>query len=406
LTAPSIETRFSWIVAAVSLSLLAFSFGGLWIIAVGLKTIAADTGGSRSVPSLASSLAWLGSAVGGIVMGQIAERVGVRWTVAFGSVSMCIGLILSSFGEPWQLYVGHGLFMGLLGNAGINAPLYVYVSRWFDQHRGSALALISSGSYMAGAIWPMIFEHSIELFGWQQTMFVFGLVQVVIIVPVALTVLRRAPEIPVAAAGTGGASSYRIFGWHPNLVFVVLSIAAFMCCITMSMPQAHLVALCSDLGISPARGAMMLSILLAGGVVCRQIWGAASDRIGGLLTVLASSSLQACAMVAFVFTQDEAGLFTVAGLFGIGFSGIIPAYVLIVRELYPAREAGWRVPGVLLSAGVGMASGGYLGGVIYDFFGYYAPAFAFGVLTNALNLVAVGILVARQRYARSTTRGD
>lgn len=402
MTASSIETRFSWIVAGVSLSILAFSFGGLWIIAVGLKTIAADTGGSRSVPSLASSLAWLGSAVGGIVMGQIAERVGVRWTVAFGSVSMCIGLILSSFGEPWQLYVGHGLFMGLLGNAGINAPLYVYVSRWFDKHRGSSLALISSGSYVAGAVWPMIFERSIEIFGWQQTMFGFGLIQVAVILPVALTVLRRAPEIPAAAAGAGGASTYRIFGWHPNLVFVLLSFAAFMCCITMSMPQAHLVALCSDLGISPARGAAMLSILLAGGVVCRQIWGAASDRIGGLLTVLASSSLQACAMVAFVFTQDEAGLFTVAGLFGIGFSGIIPAYVLIVRELYPAREAGWRVPGVLLSAGVGMASGGYLGGVIYDFFGYYAPAFAFGVLTNVLNLVAVGILVARQRRARKS----
>ncbi len=402
MTPSSIETRFSWIIAGVSLSLLAFSFGGLWIIAVGLKTIAADTGGSRSVPSAASSLAWLGTAFGGIIMGQIAERIGVRWTVAFGAVSMAIGLALSSGGEPWQLYVGHGLFMGLLGNAGINAPLYVYVSRWFDKHRGSSLALISSGSYIAGAIWPTIFERSIAHYGWQQTMLGFGILQMVVIVPIALTVLRRPPEIPAAAAGAGGASTYRIFGWHPNLVFVLLSIAAFLCCITMSMPQAHLVALCSDLGISAAHGAAMLSVLLAGGVVCRQIWGAASDRIGGLLTVLASSSLQIAAMVGFVFTQDEVGLFTVAGLFGIGFSGIIPAYVLVVRELYPAHEAGWRVPGVLLSAGVGMASGGYLGGVIYDFFGYYAPAFAFGVLTNALNLVVVGILVARQRFARRT----
>jgi MFS family permease len=400
LTTPSIETRQSWIIAGVALSLLAFSFGGMWIIAVGLKTIAADTGGSRSVPSLASSLAWLGTAFGGIVMGQIAERIGVRWTVAFGAVSMAIGLALSSFGEPWQLYVGHGLFMGLLGNAGINAPLYVYVSRWFDKHRGSSLALISSGSYIAGAIWPTIFERSIAHYGWQQTMFGFGLLQVVVIVPIALMVLRRPPELHLAAAGTGGASTYRVFGWHPNLVFVLLAVAAFLCCITMSMPQAHLVALCSDLGISPARGAAMLSILLAGGVICRQIWGATSDRIGGLLTVLASSSLQALAMVAFVFTQDEMGLFTVAGLFGIGFSGIIPAYVLTVRELFPAREAGWRVPGLLLSAGTGMASGGYVGGVIYDYFGYYAPAFATGVLTNSLNLLVVGILVAQQRRAR------
>ena len=63
---------------------------------------------------------------------------------------MCI----SSLGAPWQLYVGHGLFMGLLGNAGLNAPLFVYVSRWFDRRRGSALALISSGGYLAGFVWP------------------------------------------------------------------------------------------------------------------------------------------------------------------------------------------------------------------------------------------------------------
>jgi hypothetical protein len=53
---------------------------------------------------------------------------------------ICVGLTISSFGAPWQLYVGHGLFIGFLGNGGLNAPLYVYVSRWFDRRRGSALA--------------------------------------------------------------------------------------------------------------------------------------------------------------------------------------------------------------------------------------------------------------------------
>lgn len=386
----------------MALFLLMFSFGGLWIIAVGLKTIAADTGGSRSVPSLASSLAWLGSAVGGIAMGQLAERFGIRWTVAFGAVSIAIGLIISSQGEPWHLYIGHGLFMGLLGNAGINAPLYVYVSRWFDQHRGSALALISSGSYVAGAVWPMIFERSIELFGWQQTMFGYAIVEALVVVPIALIVLRPPPELPTTGPGTGTGAAPPVFGWPANLVFVMLGLASFLCCVTMSMPQAHLVALCSDLGISATHGAAMLSLLLGAGFLCRQLWGVVSDRIGGLLTVLFSSTLQCAAMIAFIGTQDEIGLFAVAGLFGLGFSGIIPAYVLAVREYFPARQASWRVPSLLLMAGTGMATGGWLGGVIYDFFGYYAPAFAAGVLANVLNLALIGTLVARRYYAKAT----
>src|SRR5215204_1889457 len=108
------------------------SFGAPWITAVGLKAIAAETGGARSVPALANALAWLGTAAGGILMGRLAERFGIRWTVMGGSAMICVGLLISTLGQPWQLYLGHGLFIGVLGNAGLNAPLYVYVSRWFD----------------------------------------------------------------------------------------------------------------------------------------------------------------------------------------------------------------------------------------------------------------------------------
>jgi MFS family permease len=169
----------------------------------------------------------------------------------------------------------------------------------------------------------------------------------------------------------------------------------------MSMPQQHLVALCTDLGISATRGAAMLSLLLGLGFLGRQFWGVVSDRIGGLSTLLISSALQAIAMTGFVVTQDEAGLFAVAGAFGIGFSALIPAYVLAIREYFPVQEASWRVPTLLLLSGTGMATGGWLAGVLYDYFGYYAPAFAAGVGFNLLNFAVVGLLVARRGFARA-----
>ena len=157
----SIETKESWAVATVALVTMLMAFGAAWITAVALKDIAAEVDGVRSIPALASALAWLGSGFGGILMGRIADRVGTRWTVICGALMIGLGLTISTLGPPWPLWIGHGLFIGLIGLGGINAPMYIYVSRWFDRRRGSALALISSGSYLAGAMWPPVFERAI-----------------------------------------------------------------------------------------------------------------------------------------------------------------------------------------------------------------------------------------------------
>ena len=365
--------------------------------AVALKDIAAEVDGARSVPALANSLAWFGSAFGGIGMGWIAERVGVRWTVMFGSAMMGVGLAIASLGPSWPLYIGYGVFVGLIGLSGINAPLYVYISNLFERRRGSALALISSGTYIAGALWPPIFERAIAYAGWRQAMLWFAILEAALIVPLALLFLRRAPEHPPAGTMPQAATERTdVLGWPPNLVFAALCAAIFLCCVPMSMPQSHLVAFCSDLGISKAHGAAMLSVLLGTAFLSRQIWGLIADRVGGLQTALLGSVVQTVTMSAFLFTQDEVGLFTVSAAFGMGFSGMIPATVLAGRQLFAPAEAAWRMPTLLLCSGCGMATGGWLAGILYDHFGYYGPAFATGIAVNLLNLAIILTLVGRQ----------
>src|SRR6476469_7757077 len=390
----SIETKASWAVATAALGTMLMAFGAAWITAVALKDIAAEVDGVRSIPALASALAWLGSGFGGILMGRIAEKVGTRWTVIFGSLMIAVGLTISTFGPPWPLWIGHGLFIGLIGLGGINAPMYIYVSRWFDRRRGSALALISSGSYLAGAMWPPIFERAIATIGWRETMLWYALTEIVVILPLALIYFRAPPELAFPATLSESGAGKRVLGWSPNVVFGIMCVAAVLCCVPMAMPQGHLVAFCSDLGISGSVGPLMLRACLGPPFLSRQVWGAISDRIGGLATVLIGSAWQAASMTAFLFTQSEAGLFTVAAAFGLGFSGIIPA-----------SEASWRIPTLLLFSGAGMALGGWLAGLLYDHFAYYAPAFATGIGANILNLLLVGILVGRQRLRLTPAMG-
>ena len=383
------------------LVILALSFGAPWITIIALKMIAAELGGLRSVPAFATALAWVGFGTGGIAMGYVAERVGVRATVITGAVMICIGLALSTGGATWQLYVGQGLFVGFLGVGGMNAPFYVYISRWFDRRRGSALALISSGSYVAGAIWPPIFERAVAYAGWRQTMLYYGLIEAAVVVPLAAMFLRPPPELPLPIGTLDAMSAPNtVMGWPPNLVFAVMAAAGIFCCIPMAMPQAHLPAFCSDLGILASHGAAMLSVLLGCAFLSRPFWGLVTDRIGGLRTVLAGSVCQITAMVGFLLTQDEAGLFAVAAMFGLGFSGIIPAYVVAIRELFPAAEASWRIPTLLLFSGSGMAAGGWLAGAIYDYAGFYAAAFAVGIAINAAHILVIGPLVWRQGKLR------
>jgi MFS family permease len=392
-----VDSREAWTTTFAALLICSVALGAPYLVSVALRPIAADMGGLRAVPSLAGSLALLGTGVGGLMMGWVAERTGVRWTTIFGAVMVCAGLVLSGQGEVWQLYVGHGLLIGLLGNGAINAPIYVYVTRWFERRRGTALALIASGQYVAGTFWPPLFERSLAAYGWQRTMSGFGVLIALVVVPLAALFLRPPPPDPKpASAGAGGAAGAgRVIGLPSGMTFSLLAGAAFLCCVPMAMPASHLIAFCTDLGLSPSRGAMMLSLLLACAFLSRQFWGWMSDRIGGMKTLVIGSAAQAAATAGFIFTQDEAGLFAVSTAFGLGFAGLIPAYILTARQLFAASEASWRVPTILLTGMSGMAFGSWIAGVIYDHFGFYAPAFATGLAFNLVNLAILSWLLWR-----------
>jgi MFS family permease len=364
--------------------------------------VAADFGGYRSTPSAAASFAMLGAGVGGLAMSWVAERIGIRPVVTFGALMVGAGMALSAGGEVWQLYLGHGLLVGFIGNGAINAPLYVYITRWFERRRGSALALLSGGQYVAGASLPPLFERAVEAYGWRQTMLAYGLIVAGIVAPLALLVLRPPPEAAKPSdRSRATAEADKVLGLKPNVAFALLAGAAFLCCVPMAMPASHLIALCGDLGLGPSRGAVMLSVLLVCAFLSRQVWGSISDRLGGLPTLLVGSLAQMTALAGFLVTQDEVGLFTVSAAFGLGFSGLIPAYILSIRQLFPAEEASWRIPTLLLTGMSGMAAGSWLAGLLYDAFGFYAPAFATGVVFNGFNTaIILGLLFLWRRQAQ------
>ena len=207
--------------------------------------------------------------------------------------------------------------------------------------------------------------------------------------------LAKRPPLPLTAAFDSNKSGDRPLGLSPNTLLALLSVAGVACCVAMSMPQVHLVAYCSDLGYGPARGAQMLSLMLACGIVSRLAFGLICDRIGGLRTLLIGSCLQGVALLLFLSFDGLRSLYVISAMFGLFQGGIVPSYAIIVREYFPSAEAGTRVAAVITATLFGMALGGWMSGAIFDVMGSYHAAFLNGILWNLVN-VSIAVWLLRQ----------
>ena len=216
-----------------------------------------------------------------------------------------------------------------------------------------------------------------------------------------LLALRMRTKPPEATAATvnrqGVVASDRPFGLSVIQAQWLLSVAGVACCVAMAMPQVHIVAYCSDLGFGAARGAEMLSLMLGCGIVSRLVSGAICDRIGGIRTLLLGSALQGIALMMFLPFDGLVPLYLVSAMFGLFQGGIVPSYAIIVREHFPAKEAGARTGTIIMATLVGMALGGWLSGKIFDVTGSYHAAFINGIAWNALNFGIVFWLYRRSR---------
>ncbi|HEX6143776.1 MAG TPA: MFS transporter [Geminicoccaceae bacterium] len=395
---PGPDSAYAWWRLGASLALSTIGGIGLWSVVVALPALEAEFGVDRGSAALPYTATMIGFAVGGVLMGRVADRFGVMVPVILGALMLGVGYVLAASATSlWQFMLAQALVIGLLGSSATFGPLVADVSLWFQKRRGIAIAIVASGNYLAGTLWPPLLQQAIATFGWRDAHLGIGALCVVTMLPLAFTLRRRAllddGRAPPAARTFPGMA--RI---SPSGLQVLLVLAGIACCIAMSMPQVHIVAYCGDLGYGPARGAEMLSLMLGLGVVSRLGSGLIADRIGGVGTLLLGSVLQCLALIFYLPFDGLTSLYVVSALFGLSQGGIVPSYALIVREYFPAREAGARVSLVLMATVAGMAIGGWMSGEIYDLTGSYRAAFLNGIAWNLVNTsIALWLLVGRLR---------
>ncbi|MFZ0426365.1 MAG: MFS transporter [Xanthobacteraceae bacterium] len=394
--APMPDSGQAWLRLGASVLVSTIGGVGMWSVVVALPAVQAEFGVPRAEASLPFTLAMLGFAFGGVLMGRLLDIAGVLGPVVLGAIMLGLGYVGAAHAGSLTVFALAHAVIGF-GSSASFGPLMADISHWFVRRRGVAITLCSAGNYLAGTVWPPLVQRSIAAYGWRTTHVSIGIACAVAMIAIGFLALRQRAPAPVAMTMKTGMRSPGSLGLSPNMLQALLAIASVCCCVAMSMPQVHIVAYCGDLGYGVAHGADMLAVMMACGIVGRIGSGVIADHIGGLRTLMLGSALQGVALLLYLLYDGLVSLYVISAVFGLFQGGIVPSYALIIREYLPPREAGTRVGIVLMTSLFGMALGGWMSGYIFDMTGSYRAAFVNGLGWNAVNASIVLWILFRRR---------
>ena len=393
------DSLYSWTRLFIALLLATVGNIGMWVVVIVLPDIQQEFKIDRGTASIPFALTMVGFAIGNWVMGHVVDRYGITKTIILAATVNTAGYFAAMHvNNVYSLSILQ--FCIGLGTAAAFGPLIADTSHWFLKRRGIAVALIASGNYFSGAIWPPLFNSTLQSDGWRDVYWILALSTVFIMIPLSFLLTKKISEETARISDAASSDKRQNVSISPKALTILLSIAGIGCCVAMSMPQVHIVAFCIDLGFGPAVGAEMLSLMLIGGIISRLINGILADKLGGVYTLLIGSTLQCIALFLYLPFDGLVSLYIVSLVFGLSQGGIVPSYAIIIREYLPGVDAGTRVGFVMMCTIMGMAIGGWMSGWIYDLTGSYAAAFWNGIVWNFLNIAIVLFLITRNRKSK------
>ncbi|UCG07622.1 MAG: MFS transporter [Desulfobacterales bacterium] len=363
----------------------AVSIGAMFTYGVFFKELQADFGWSRATIAGASSLAFLIMGAVGVLAGLLNDRIGPKVLIVVSGISLGLGfLLMSRLQAQWQLYLLYGVLVGI-GLSTHDVITLSTVARWFVKRRGMMSGIVKVGTGTGQLLVPLFVAAIIAVFGWRNAFLIIGALALVILVAVA-QVLRRDPKsiglLPDGSsdepggAGSGSAERGMLLRAAARTrqfwIICVAEFAIFFCLLTILV---HIVPHASDLGLSPATAAGVLSTIGGVSMLGRIVMGAANDRIGGKRSLITCFSVLLCGLIWLQMAREAWMLFLFAVIYGFAHGGFFTVMSPTVAELFGTGSHGLLFGIVLFSGAIGGAVGPLLAGRTFDLTGSYQMFF-------------------------------
>lgn len=372
------RSEYRWRALAGAMAIVGVAMGALFSLGVFLAPIQTATGWSRTDISAVALLAWVALGIGSFLWGTLSDRTGPRAVIVVGGLLLGLGLVLASqVTALWQFTVTFGVLVGLAAGA-FYAPLTSMVSSTFTTHRGLAIGLVSAGAGLGNfAVAPLV-RWLITQYDWRTAMLVLGDLAWLTTLPLALIVrVPAAPDQSTRSAGSGAAErELALVDIVRRPQFWLIALVHFACCVAHSGPIFHMVANATDHGVGMMTAAVVFGVAGLASIAGRIATGVIADRIGAKRTLVAMLTLQAPAILLYVFVRDTTSFYLLGLVFGVAYGGVMPLYALLTREYFGQRAMGGAYGAIYMLQAIGMGLGTYGGGWLYDHLGGYGWAFA------------------------------
>lgn len=382
------QPQYRWVIATTSAVMLAISMG---LLVNGLSPffvpLEAEFGWSRGEIALINTFGLIGLGLGGIVMGRVTDRDGVRGVVLTGAIVTGLTVLAASQAHSlWHLYA---LFFlaGALGGGALFAPLMAAVGNWFRTGAGLAIGLVAAGQAAGQGGIPLASALLIESIGWRGAFVTLGLATLIMLMPLALLV-RKPPAVHLQ--GTLPVGDARTLQAITSVL--IMGAAVLMCCSLMSVPLMHLVPYAHDCGMPAAQAGGIVTVMMLAAIVGRVAFGQLSDWIGAIPAYLTASAWQTALVLVFMKLRSLDQLMAFAPIYGFGYAGVMTGVLVTIRRVTPVASRATCTAVIIAFAWAGHGLGGVVGGYLYDMTATYDLTFAVAAMAGVVNLVIIGSL--------------
>ncbi len=397
------EPVYRWVIVISSAIMLAIAMGmmvnGFSVFFIPLFD---EFGWQRGSVSLINFAGLMGLALGGIVMGRIADRTTTRTVCMAGALILGLCILASAWAqELWQFYT---LFFlaGFMGAGALFTPLIANVGNWFKIGPGLALGIASAGQALGQGGVPFGTAVMIGAVGWRSTLMWLGVIALVTLIPLAM-LIRQPPKQPKQHLQNNAPDEDQSpTPLSPNTTTAWLSIAVVFCCICMSVPLMHLVPLIQDRGIALEDAGSVIFIMLLVAIGGRLFFGKLADMIGAVQAYMIASLWQTVLVFGFVQFETLKAFYIFAIIYGFGYAGVMTSILVCVRVMTPLSRRATTLGVVTLFGWAGHGIGGFQGGYFFDLTGNYTLTYANAAGAGIINLIIVGSLYLTINRHRQT----
>ncbi|NIF74341.1 MFS transporter [Burkholderia sp. Ap-962] len=375
--------HYGWVAAAVVFLILLAAAGTRATPSVLMVPLGNEFGWSRATVSLAISINIALYGLTGPFAAAAMQRFGLRPTILTALVVMGTGVALSSMmTATWQMVLIWGVMVGSATGVAALTLSATFVNRWFVARRGLVMGMLTASSATGQMVFlPMLASIS-EHHGWRPVVLVVA-VALAIVVPLVIFLLPErpadvqlrpygepedAPRAAEAARQNPLATAFEaLFSAARRRDFWLLFFSFFICgASTNGYIGSHLIAMCSDYGMSEVQGASLLAAMGIFDLIGTTASGWLSDRYDSRVLLFWYYGLRGLSLIYLphAFGIDFFGLPVFAVFYGLDWIATVPPTVRLATDIWGKERApivfGWIVAGHQLGAAFATLGAGLL----------------------------------------------